>query len=82
MPGTPSDILALLSDRHAGFALCENVGGYVPGVTNPNDGWADGLWEQPTTDALTAWQRDHMPHTTYWGQCWADDYAKLVEMYG
>ena len=58
------------------------VGGYVPGITDPNNGWADGIWEQPTTNAMAAWQRDHMPHTTYWGQCWADDYAKLQQLYG
>ena len=59
------------------------VGGYVPGITDPSSGWADGIWEQPTTDALAAWQRDHMSHTTsYWGQCWADDYAKLQQLYG
>ena len=58
------------------------IGGYVPGITDPSSGWADGIWEQPTTDALAAWQRDHMPHTTYWGQCWADDYAKLQQLYG
>jgi len=46
-------------------------------VTNPMDGWADGVWGQVTTDALIRWQRDHMPHTTYWGQLWWDDWDKL-----
>lgn len=51
--------------------------GYVPGVTDINNGWADGVWENPTTVAMTAFQKDHMPGTTFYGQCWADDYAAL-----
>lgn len=58
------------------------IGGYVPGISDPADGWADGIWEQPTTDALIRFQRDHMPHTQFYGQCWADDYAKLRELAG
>lgn len=58
------------------------VGGYVPGITDPSNGWADGIWEQPTTDAMAAFQRDHMPGTQFYGQCWADDYAKLRELAG
>jgi hypothetical protein len=48
--------------------------GYAPSAP----GWADGLYDQPTVDAVTRWQRDHMPGTTFWGQVWWDDWAKLI----
>lgn len=48
--------------------------GYAPG----DPGWADGKWDPPTTEAMTRWQRDHMPGTTFFGQCWWDDWAKLL----
>ena len=35
MPETPTDILMLLAERHAEFAICENVGGYQPGNSGP-----------------------------------------------
>lgn len=52
--------------------------GYVPGITDPNHGWADGKFEQPTIKAVAQWQRDHMRGTTYFGQVWSDDWAKLL----
>lgn len=51
--------------------------GYVPGITNPNNGWADGLFEQPTADAVTRFQQAEMPNTEYYGQVWWDDYEQL-----
>lgn len=48
--------------------------GYAPGYA----GWADGLFEQPTIDSVARWQRDHMPGTTFYGQVWHDDWAKLL----
>ncbi|HEX4502180.1 MAG TPA: peptidoglycan-binding domain-containing protein [Scandinavium sp.] len=52
--------------------------GYVPGVSNPSSSWADGKWEQPTTDACAAWQREeYSATTTLYGQCWSDDWAHL-----
>ena len=48
--------------------------GYVPGVSYPN-GWADGLFEQPTADAVAAFQRAEMPGTQFYGQVWSDDWA-------
>ncbi len=33
--------------------------GCVPGVTDPNAGWADGLFEQPTVDAVKRFQAAH-----------------------
>lgn len=48
--------------------------GYAPSYP----GWADGVYEQPTVDAVTAWQHDHMPNTTYFGQVWWDDWAALL----
>jgi len=52
--------------------------GYVPGVHDIHSGWADGVFEQPTKDAVTRFQKAHMPGTTYWGQVWFDDWAKLA----
>ena len=51
--------------------------GYVPGITDVNSSWADGLFEQPTVDAVARFQRAEMPGTTYYGQVWWDDYAQL-----
>lgn len=53
--------------------------GYVPGVTDPASGWADGVFEQPTADAVARFQRAEMPGTKYYGQVWSDDFAKLFE---
>lgn len=51
--------------------------GYVPGISNIASGWADGLFEQETADAVTRFQKAEMPGTTYFGQVWWDDYAQL-----
>ncbi len=53
--------------------------GYVPGITRVSDGWADGLFEQPTATAVAAFQHAEMPGTQYWGQVWSDDYAQLAK---
>ncbi len=54
------------------------LGGNVPGITDPNSSWADGRFEQPTVDAVAAWQRrDWAPQTQFFGQIWADDYDRL-----
>jgi hypothetical protein len=53
---------------------------FVPNVTNPYGGWADGIFEQPTKDAVTRFQRAHMPGTRYYGQVWADDWTKLFHL--
>lgn len=48
--------------------------GFAP--TDPN--WADGIWEQPTTDAVAAWQRRDWAHTTSrYGEVWYDDWYHL-----
>lgn len=52
--------------------------GYVPGITNPNSSWADGIFEQPTKDAVAAWQRKNYAATTsYYGEVWSDDWRHL-----
>lgn len=51
--------------------------GYVPGVTDVNSAWADGIFEQPTADAVAQFQKAEMPNTQFYGQVWADDYATL-----
>ena len=42
-------------------------------------GWADGVYEQPTKDAVAAWQRSAMPGTTRFGEVWWDDWAELLK---
>jgi hypothetical protein len=51
--------------------------GYVPGITDPDNGWADGRFEQPTADAVTRFQHDRMPGTQYYGQVWKDDWQTM-----
>jgi hypothetical protein len=36
-----------------------------------------GIWRQPTTDAMGAFQRANLPGTTLFGQCWWDDWKAL-----
>lgn len=52
--------------------------GYVPGVHNAADGWADGLFEQPTFDAVARWQHArYAASTSLFGQVWSDDWDHL-----
>jgi hypothetical protein len=61
--------------------------GFVPGVsaTDTDNDWADGIFDiqgnhsqtGPTTDAVVAFQRAHMPGTKFFGQVWSDDWATL-----
>jgi N-acetylmuramoyl-L-alanine amidase len=56
-------------------------GGFVPGVTNINSGWADGKFEQPTADAVTRFQKRLRAHSTpLLGQVWSDDWAILFNL--
>ncbi len=43
------------------------------------DGWVDGIFEQPTVDAVTAFQHARMPGTQFYGQVWGDDWAELAK---
>lgn len=61
--------------------------GYVPGHSNINDGWADGIYDGggavntgPTSQAVARFQHRHMPGTTFYGQCWYDDWAALAAL--
>jgi hypothetical protein len=54
--------------------------GFVPGHSNVDDGWADGRFEQPTADAVTRFQRKHLPGTQFYGQIWSDDWAVLFDL--
>ncbi|WP_052684695.1 peptidoglycan-binding domain-containing protein [Lentzea aerocolonigenes] len=47
--------------------------GYAP--TYP--GWADGIYQRETTNAVAAWQRAKVPGTTRFGEVWWDDWAIL-----
>lgn len=52
--------------------------GYVPGITNPASGWADGIFEQPTADAVARWQRaKYAQYTSRYGEVWSDDWVRL-----
>jgi hypothetical protein len=49
--------------------------GYVPGA---GADWADGKFQQPTKDAVAAWQHDKWEaETTQFGEVWQDDWARL-----
>jgi len=48
--------------------------GYAPNYAS----WADGIYEQPTANAVAAWQRREMPGTTRFGEVWWDDWAALL----
>ena len=39
--------------------------------------WCDGVFEQPTVDAVASWQRDNMPGTTRYGEVWWDDWDAM-----
>jgi hypothetical protein len=62
--------------------------GFVPGVTDPNSGWADGIYDAPadapnsgaTSQAVARFQHAHMPGTTFYGQCWYDDWTTLFHL--
>lgn len=62
--------------------------GFVPGVTDVNGEWADGIFDTkgnhsltgPTSEAVIRFQRAHMPGTKFFGQVWSDDWAKLFSL--
>lgn len=54
--------------------------GFVPGITDINSNWVDRKFEQPTADAVTRFQKKHMPHTQFFGQVWWDDWMKLFNL--
>lgn len=52
--------------------------GYVPGITDPKNKWADGIFEQPTKDAVSKWQKaKYAATTTRYGEVWNDDWKHL-----
>jgi hypothetical protein len=64
--------------------------GFVPGHSNPNDGWADGIFDirgngqlgGPTTDAVVRFQAACRPGslTSKPGEFWSDDWATLFNL--
>lgn len=52
--------------------------GYVPGIHDWRSSWADGKYEGATAQAVAAFQRAQMPGTKFFGEVWADDYARLA----
>lgn len=47
-------------------------------ITDVNAPWADGKFEQPTKDAVSAWQKKHYAaQTTRYGEVWTDDWQRL-----
>ncbi|ARO11729.1 hypothetical protein BMR99_03585 [Propionibacterium freudenreichii] len=75
------------NDSHGGFYESERPAvraiqlwlirhGYAGAVP---DSWADGIYEQPTADAVTAFQHAERPNSTdRWGEVWADDLATMA----
>jgi Putative peptidoglycan binding domain len=52
--------------------------GYVPGVTSPTSKWVTGIFEKPTKDAVTRWQKaKYASTTTRFGEVWSDDWRRL-----
>jgi hypothetical protein len=89
-PYPHDECFGLLTDPsakvHGGFTAAERA--YVKylqqrlqalGFAPSSAGWADGLYEQATIDAVAAWQHARMPGTTIFGQVWFDDWAALVQ---
>ena len=62
--------------------------GFVPGQSNPNSSWADGIFDTrkdkpgqgATSQAVARFQRRFMPGTQFYGQVWFDDWRKLASL--
>lgn len=62
--------------------------GFVPAVTSVYSTWADGIFDTPqdrpgtgaTSQAVSRFQRAHMPNTRFFGQVWYDDWQKLFNL--
>lgn len=63
--------------------------GDVPGQSNINSGWADGIYDNktdkpntgPTSTATSEFQKKYLASTTtLWGQCWWDDWTKAASL--
>lgn len=75
------------NDSHGGFYESERPAiraiqlwlirhGYAGQVP---DAWADGIYEQPTADAVARFQHAERPNSTdRWGDVWADDLATMA----
>jgi hypothetical protein len=50
--------------------------GFVPGVTDPDSGWANGSYEELTREAVLRFQRSIGYHQT--GNIWPDDWNRLL----
>jgi hypothetical protein len=50
--------------------------GFVPGITDPESGWADGKYEEPTRQAVLQFQRSIGLNQT--GNISPDDWARLL----
>ena len=54
------------------------LAGFVPGITDPNSSWADGLFEKETVEAVIRFQKAQRPNSTSrWGEFWSDDAETL-----
>lgn len=57
--------------------------GFVPNIGDINNGWADGLFEQETVDAVSRFQHDRLAGSTeFYGQVWHDDWDYMVSHNG
>ena len=59
------------------------VAGFTPnGAADVGNGWSDGVYEQPTVDAVVAFQKKCRPNSTdRWGEMWADDLETLANLF-
>ncbi|QRN95869.1 hypothetical protein JRI60_43640 [Archangium violaceum] len=73
------------NESHGGFYASERP--YIKaiqerlqalGFAPKTAGWADGIFEQPTKDAVASWQRKlYSRFTTRYGEVWSDDWRRL-----
>lgn len=56
------------------------VCGFVPGIKNPKDKWADRDYDKWVAAAVARFQKRYMPATRFPGQIWADDWRRLFNL--
>jgi peptidoglycan hydrolase-like protein with peptidoglycan-binding domain len=54
--------------------------GCVTGQTDPNSGWADGRWENPTSAATRIWFGRYHPGQQFMERCYSDDWTRMISV--
>jgi N-acetylmuramoyl-L-alanine amidase len=85
-PGNYFGLISGPRESHGGYYVWERTYvksiqrrlirlGYVPGVQDVDSDWADGIFRQPTKDAVAAWKHEKWAaETTRFGEVWQDDW--------